>query len=133
MRRMTRRRLARARAYRARHMALAGRIDGVLTSLADRLPMCGHGKRHNWSVQFADLFFPASNGCGCCWFWRGIVTGAVLGFAVAVLAMLWAGRPTIVTDVLTAIVILGVAFSAWATHVTSQIARAMSLGDTDGM
>lgn len=133
---MTRNRIADARAYRDRHLALANRIDAVLTPIADRLPMCGHGKRHNWSVQFADLFFPG-NGCGCCWFWRGITVGAVCGFVVAVMALWWAGRPTIATDVVAGAAIVGVAFSAfsaWATYTASNIASSIArLGDYDGM
>lgn len=133
---MTSRRIARARAYRVRHLALASRIDAVLTAVADRLPMCGHGKRHNWSVQFADLFFPG-DGCGCCWFWRGITVGAAVGFVVALLAMWWAGRPTIFADIVAGATVVGLAFSAWATHtainVASNIARLMNLGDYDGL
>lgn len=83
-------RLAAVRRYRTRHFWLAGLIDGTLTAIADRLPMCGHGRRHNWSVQFADLFFPASNGCGCCWFYRGIAVGAAGAGALAAAAALLA-------------------------------------------
>jgi hypothetical protein len=70
--------IRRAKAYAARHNRVGDRIDTILTRTAEALPpMCGEAKRHHWSTQFADLFFPTQNECGCCWFYRGVLVGAV--------------------------------------------------------
>ena len=63
-------------------------IDAGLTAIADRLPFCGNGRRHNASVMFADLFW---TDCNCCNFYRGVFVGSVAIFAtfvVPIVAML---------------------------------------------
>lgn len=81
-------RYRKAKAYRARHYRRAAMIDAGLTAIADRLPFCGNGRRHNASVMFADLFW---TDCNCCNFYRGVFVGSVAIFAtfvVPIVAML---------------------------------------------
>jgi hypothetical protein len=79
-------RIRHARKWLRRRAKLANLIDAQLTRAAGRLHMCGEGKRHNWSVLFAELFF---TDCPCCLFWRGVTVGALpVALLAAILAAL---------------------------------------------
>jgi hypothetical protein len=66
--------------YKRAHVWLSKKIDAFFTWGSNPLPMCGNGKRHNWSVMLADLFFV---GCACCIFYRGVIFGAALAALIA--------------------------------------------------
>jgi hypothetical protein len=75
-------RIRRARRWTRRRAKLANFLDTLLTRASVPLHMCGEGKRHNWSVLFADLFFTM---CPCCLFYRGVAVGALSVALVAAL------------------------------------------------
>lgn len=50
--------------------------ERIAEEISETLGLCGYGKDNNWSVKVADFFFVD---CGCCWFWRGVILGALLG------------------------------------------------------
>jgi hypothetical protein len=60
--------------------------DDFLTPPSKWMGMCGHGKRHNWSVVLADMLFV---NCACCLIWRGFFIGLLIG-ALIVLAIMGA-------------------------------------------
>lgn len=73
-----------AKVYRRRFKSVQSVIDRAFSFGADRLPLCGNGRRHNWSVMIADAFFV---NCPCCIFWRGVVVG--FGLCAATGALIW--------------------------------------------
>jgi hypothetical protein len=66
-------------------MSLNSMSSWVLEYIAKKLGLCGEGKDLNWSVIIADHFFID---CGCCWFWRGAMFGALLASVAILVATL---------------------------------------------
>jgi hypothetical protein len=63
-------------------------VDTFAEFISKLFGLCGHGKPNNWSVKVADFFFVD---CGCCWFWRGVLFGTVLGTGIATIFSLVKG------------------------------------------
>lgn len=57
-------------------------LDKVCEPPSRWFGLCGHGKRHNWSVIAAEFVF---NPCACCLVWRGFALGLVCASIVSVL------------------------------------------------
>lgn len=62
--------------FRAR---IANVLDTVMTEFASHLHMCGEGKKNNWSILFAQIFYTE---CPCCNFFRGVSVGFVTALAL---------------------------------------------------
>jgi hypothetical protein len=58
-----------------RRARIAVFLDRGLERVAKRLPLCGQGKRHNWSVLIAQMFM---TDCWCCYFYRGVALGFII-------------------------------------------------------
>ena len=65
-------------------------LDRFMVWGSSFLALCGDGKRNNWSVLFAQLFYTE---CPCCIFWRGLSIGFLCGAAsmAAVFLAIFAG------------------------------------------
>lgn len=64
-----------ARDNKRKRDRIANRLDAFLTWGAERLWMCGEGKKNNWSVLFSVMWF---TDCPCCLFYRGVTFGLAL-------------------------------------------------------
>ena len=56
-------------------------MNDFFESAAKAFGLCGHGKQNNWSVKVTDWLFVD---CGCCWVWRGIMLGFMVGVPAGV-------------------------------------------------
>ena len=75
-----------AKKLKLRILKVRSFLDRVCDPPSRWLRLCGHGRRHNWSVIVAEFFF---NPCACCLIWRGFTIGLVSGtvFALAALTL----------------------------------------------
>lgn len=59
-------------------------VDHALSVLFAATGAC-HTDDH-WTLKVSNYFFP-SNNCGCCFFWRGVFLGNIIGIVLGLLAV----------------------------------------------
>lgn len=72
----------RAKAQYWKRAYIASILDSIMSFGASFLHICGEGKRNNWSVLLAQLFYTK---CPCCLFYRGVTIGTILTVTLALL------------------------------------------------